>query len=57
MPSPTPLHGQPCPDAEDINASIRQLMDQPATARRAEEYRRLLELWTVVTREDVASAA
>lgn len=57
MPSPTPLRGQPCPDAEDINTDIRRLMNEPATEQRAAEYRRLLQLWTDVTREDVASAA
>lgn len=57
MPSPTTLRGLPCPDAEDINARIRQLMDQPASEERAAEYQRLLVLWAEVTRRDVGQAA
>ncbi|MBW1595749.1 hypothetical protein [Streptomyces sp. JJ38] len=41
-PSPDPARAAP---ADDVNAAIRRLMEQPADARRAEEYSRLLTLW------------
>ena len=39
-----------CPAPDEVNAAIRTLMEQPADARRAEEYTRLLTLWDVATR-------
>lgn len=39
-----------CPAPTEVNTAIRTLMEQPADARRAEEYTRLLTLWDVATR-------
>ena len=40
------------PDADEVNALIRRLMDEPADQRRAQEYERLLALWAEATRAD-----
>lgn len=50
-------HGQVTPALEQVNESIRNLMDQPATPQRAEAYRRLLEVWADVSADDLAEAA
>jgi len=57
MPSPTPLRGLPCPNAEDINNDIRRLMAQPPTPARAAEYKRLLLLWAAAADSDLTDAA
>ncbi|WP_158013037.1 hypothetical protein [Streptomyces sp. Root369] len=57
MSSPPRPHGQVAPALAQLNDQIRRLMDQPSTTGRAEEYRRLLDLWAKLTREDVEPAA
>lgn len=42
---------------DEVNNRIRHLMTEPAGTARAEEYRRLLSLWSVLSREDVTKAA
>ncbi|MCX2971186.1 MULTISPECIES: hypothetical protein [Streptomyces] len=49
MSLPTHLLGPVRPAPADVNARIRDLMEQPADARRAEEYVRLLALWSEAT--------
>lgn len=44
-------------DLDGLNARIRRLMSGPAAEGRAEEYRRLLWLWTERSRSDVVEAA
>ncbi|MCX4458702.1 MULTISPECIES: hypothetical protein [Streptomyces] len=41
----------------EVNDRIRSLMDEPASTERAERYRRLLSLWTALSRDDVTKAA
>ncbi|GAA2621322.1 hypothetical protein [Streptomyces vastus] len=50
-------HGRMTPAPNEINNSIRQLMDEPAGRKRTAEYERLLALWTEATRDDVEPAA
>ncbi|WP_406177933.1 hypothetical protein [Streptomyces canus] len=57
MPSPPWPHGQVATALAQLNDQIRRLMDQPSTIGRAEEYRRLLDLWAKLSREDVEPAA
>ncbi|MFJ7489660.1 hypothetical protein ACIQZB_00115 [Streptomyces sp. NPDC097727] len=47
----------PTPALDDINARIRDLMGQPATPHRAEEYRHLLTAWADLVRGDVDQTA
>ncbi|MFE4336084.1 hypothetical protein ACFRQM_44030 [Streptomyces sp. NPDC056831] len=49
MPSRSRPHGLLRPAAARINARIRQLMDEPDTEDRAEEYRQLLVQWAKAT--------
>ncbi|MFI0765686.1 hypothetical protein ACH4TQ_12505 [Streptomyces sp. NPDC021218] len=50
MPTVFRPHGRAMPPAlDEINRRIRLLMDEPANKRRAEEYTRLLMLWTEAT--------
>ncbi|MET9461958.1 hypothetical protein ABZY05_44205 [Streptomyces canus] len=49
--------GQVTPALAQLNDQIRRLMEQPSTTGRAQEYRRLLDLWAKLTREDVKPAA
>jgi len=57
MPTPPRPHGQVTPALDDVNDRIRNLMGQPASPSRAEEYRRLLDLWAELTRDDIEPAA
>ncbi|MFE7431060.1 hypothetical protein [Streptomyces sp. NPDC057545] len=45
------------PALDDVNARIRDLMGQPATPHRAEEYRHLLTAWASLVRDDVDQTA
>ncbi|MBW1602768.1 hypothetical protein JJV70_11735 [Streptomyces sp. JJ66] len=47
---------RPAP-ADDVNAAIRHLMEQPADSRRAEEYVRLLSLWAQATTPPTGATA
>lgn len=49
--------GQVTHALDEVNDRIRNLMDEPATSERAEKYRRLLSLWTALSRDDVTKAA
>ncbi|WP_181803116.1 hypothetical protein [Streptomyces shenzhenensis] len=41
-----PLYcGRACTSADDINEAIRNLMSQPASPERSEQWARLLEQW------------
>jgi hypothetical protein len=42
---------------DDVNEAIRRLMRQPASLRRTETYRELLDEWCELTRGDVEPAA
>ncbi|MEU3245703.1 hypothetical protein [Streptomyces sp. NPDC006875] len=42
---------------DEVNDRIRHLMTEPVGTARAEEYRRLLSLWSLLSREDVTKAA
>ncbi|MGW4731858.1 hypothetical protein ACWEQC_22290 [Streptomyces shenzhenensis] len=57
MPTTPRPHGQVTPALDDVNDRIRHLMGQPASPSRAEEYRRLLDLWAELTQDDVEPAA
>ncbi|WP_328980684.1 hypothetical protein [Streptomyces canus] len=57
MSSPPQPHCQVAPALAQLNDQIRRLMDQPSTTGRAKKYRRLLDLWAKLTREDVEPAA
>lgn len=43
------------PAAAQVNSRIRQLMDEPMTGAREEEYRQLLVLWSAATERGPAS--
>ncbi|MFM9590684.1 hypothetical protein ACKI16_29280 [Streptomyces scabiei] len=51
MPPHGPRSGRPRPEAEDVNARIRRLMDEPATESRTARYALLLAEWAAVTRD------
>ncbi|MFI0812898.1 hypothetical protein [Streptomyces echinatus] len=45
MPTPPPHCGRACTRADDINEEIRNLMRQPVSRQRSEQWARLLEQW------------
>ncbi|MFF9091416.1 hypothetical protein ACF1BE_34685 [Streptomyces sp. NPDC014991] len=45
MPTRPPRGGLACTSADDINEAIRNLMSQPASPERSEQWARLLERW------------
>ncbi|MFE7354895.1 hypothetical protein ACFU8Q_17260 [Streptomyces sp. NPDC057543] len=57
MPTPPRPDGQVTPALVEVNARIRDLMDQPATPHRAEEYQHLLTSWAELVRGDVDQTA
>lgn len=48
---PSRPSGQACSALAEVNSAIRQLMDQPAGDQRAEEYNRLLVLWSKMNQD------
>ncbi|MFB7108696.1 hypothetical protein [Streptomyces sp. NPDC056291] len=57
MPTPPRPHGQVTPAPEEVNESIRHLMEQPATPQRTEAYQRLLEAWAATSADRLTEAA
>lgn len=57
MPHPPRPHGQVTPALDLVNESIRRLMQEPASAKRAAAYTRLLAEWADVKQDDVERAA
>ncbi|MER6367468.1 hypothetical protein ABT255_03650 [Streptomyces mirabilis] len=54
--SPGP-DGPVTPAPDQVNASIRNLIGEPPTPQRAEEYRRLLFLWADSMQTEMIEAA